>query len=118
MDFDYRAKRLENEQKKIKEAARKKIQQEKLLQERQLERERELAEHRQKQEELREKLRLEQEAIQLHEQTLTNGIQFRKEFQQFFEVEARDVEYGDKITLSEDDAKNWIGEAEEREIGK
>ncbi len=102
MDFDYRAKRLENEQKKMKEAAKRKLQQEKLQLEKQQERERELAEHRQKQEELKEKIRLEQEMIELHEAQLTNGITYQKQFQQFYEIQTNETEIGDKITLSED----------------
>lgn len=102
MDFDYRAKRLENEQKKMKEAAKKKLQLEKLQQEKQQEREKELAEYKVKQEELKEQLRLEKEMIELHENQLTNGIHFSKQFVNFYEIETNENEIGDKITLSED----------------
>jgi hypothetical protein len=106
MDFDLRTKRLENEHKKIKEEAKRKLQQEKLLQEKQLQRQKELEALRIEQEELREKQRLEKEAIELHEAQLTNGISFTKAFanQHIYEIDnsTTENEYGDKIILSED----------------
>jgi hypothetical protein len=106
MDFDLRTKRLENEHKKIKEEAKRKLQQEKILKEKQLQREKELEALRVEQEELREKQRLEKEAIELHEAHLTNGISFSKAFanQQIYEIDnsTTENEYGDKIILSED----------------
>jgi hypothetical protein len=102
MDLDFRTKRLEAEQKKAKEMAKLKLQKEKDQALKQKEREKEMEEIRMRQEELKEKLRIEKELLDLHEQSLTNGIHFQKQFSNFYVIPPQELELGDKIILPED----------------